>query len=46
VVTTITGLSNNRLQYCNFTNAATASWLVAANGVNTPVIYDGSVGPI
>jgi hypothetical protein len=41
-ITTITGLSNNRFQYTNFTNAAVAAWLVAANGVNTPVIYDGS----
>lgn len=41
--TTITGLSNSRLQYVNFTNAAVAAWLVAANGLNTPVIYDGSV---
>jgi hypothetical protein len=42
VVSTITGLSSNRLQYCNFTNAAVHSWLVAANGVDAPIIYDGS----
>lgn len=43
VATTITGQSNSRWQYCNFTNAATAAWLVAGNGLDTPVIYDGSV---
>lgn len=42
VATTITGQSNSRYQYVNFTNAATTSWLVAANGLNTPVVYDGS----
>lgn len=42
VVTSITGLSSNRFQYCNFTNAAVGAWLVAANGVDTPIIYDGS----
>jgi hypothetical protein len=41
-ITTITGLSSNRWQYCNFTNAAVAAWLVAGNGVDHPVIYDGS----
>lgn len=40
--TTVTGLSSGRLQGCNFTNAATAAWLVAANGVDTPIIFDGS----
>lgn len=40
--TTITGLSTQRFQYCNFTNAAVNAWLVAANGVDTPIIYDGS----
>lgn len=40
--TTVTGLSNSRLQYTNFTNAATASWLAAANGQDTPVIFDGT----
>lgn len=42
VVTTVTGLSNNRFQYCNFTNAAVNAWLVAANGVDIPKIYDGT----
>lgn len=41
-ITTITGLSSNRFQYCNFTNAAVNAWLAAANGVDTPVVYDGS----
>src|SRR6185503_1096722 len=41
-ITTITGLSSNRWQFCNFTNAAVAAWLVAGNGVDHPVIYDGS----
>jgi len=41
-ITTITGLSNNRWQGCNFTNAAVNAWLVAGNGVDTPVIYDGT----
>ena len=42
VITSITGLSNNRFQYCNFTNAAVNAWLVAGNGVDHPIIYDGS----
>ena len=42
IATTITGQSNSRWQGCNFTNAATASWLVAGDGVDTPIIYDGS----
>lgn len=42
VITTVTGLSNNRWQYSNFTNAATAAWLVCGNGVDAPRIYDGS----
>ncbi len=42
-ISTITGLSSNRWQFCNFTNAAVASWLVAADGVDAPVIYNGSV---
>lgn len=40
--TTITGQANSRFQYVNFTNAADTSFLVAANGVNTPVIYDST----
>lgn len=42
VATTITGLSSNRWQYCNFTNAAVNAWLVAANGIDLPVIFDGT----
>jgi hypothetical protein len=42
-LTTVTALSNSRMQYTNFTNAATAAWLVAANGADTPVIYNGTV---
>lgn len=40
--TSITGLSNSRWQYTNFTNAAVNAWLVAANGLDTPVIFDGT----
>ena len=42
VATTITGKSNSRWQYCNFTNASVSAWLVAANGIDTPIIYNGS----
>lgn len=41
-ITTVTGLSNNRWQYTNFTNAAVNAWLVCANGVDAPRIYDGT----
>jgi hypothetical protein len=40
--TSITGLANSRLQYTLFTNAASTTFLMAANGADTPVIYDGS----
>lgn len=40
--TTITGKSNSRWQYCNFTNAASSAFLVAANGIDNPIIYDGT----
>lgn len=40
--TTITGWSNSRAQPVNFTNASATSYLVVPNGVNTPVIFDGS----
>ncbi len=43
VISTETGLSSNRWQYSNFTNAAVNAWLVAANGVDHPRIFDGSV---
>lgn len=39
--TTVTGLSNSQLQYTNFGNAGT-NYLIAANGLDTPRIYDGS----
>lgn len=41
-ITTVTGLSSNRWQYCNFTNAATSAWLPTANGVDAPRVYDGT----
>jgi len=41
-ITTVTGLSNSRLQYVNFTNAASTSFLVTANGLDVPNYYDGS----
>lgn len=40
--TSITGKSNSRWRYTNFTNAAVNAWLVAANGIDTPIIYNGS----
>jgi len=42
VATTITGKTNSRWQYSNFTNAAVNAWLVAANGLDTPIIFDGT----
>jgi hypothetical protein len=42
VSTTVTGWSNSRAQYVNFTNAADTTYLIVVNGVNTPVIYNGS----
>lgn len=42
VATTITGRSNNRWQGTNFTNAAVNAWLVLGNGVDNPVIFDGT----
>jgi len=41
-ITSVTGLSSNRWQYCNFTNAAVNAWLVTASGVDAPRIYNGS----
>ena len=40
--TSITGLANSRLQYTLFTNAASTTFLLAANGADTPVIFDGT----
>lgn len=37
-----TGLSNARLQSVNFANDG-GSWLVAVNGANTPIKYNGTV---
>lgn len=37
----VSGLSNSRFQYTNFGNAGN-NYLIAANGVDTPRIYDGS----
>lgn len=39
--TTVTGLSNSRLQYTNFGNSG-SNYLIAANGVDTPRIYNGT----
>lgn len=37
-----TGLSNNRWEYINFKNAAGTGYLYAVNGVDKPLLYDGS----
>lgn len=41
--TTVTGLSNSRMQFTMFTNSSGTAYLVAANGINTPQIYNGTV---
>ena len=41
--TTVTGLSNSRMQHVNFTNSAATSYLIAVNGADTPKIYNGTV---
>ena len=41
--TSVTSLSSSWMQFTNFTNASQTSYLIAANGVDTPVIYDGTV---
>ena len=38
----VSGLLSNRWNYLNFANAASAAWLIACNGQDTPVRYDGS----
>lgn len=38
----LTGLSNSRFESCNVTNSAGTSYLVFANGADTPRLYDGS----
>lgn len=40
--TSITGLASQRLQYTNFTGVSGAHYIFAANGVDTPVQYDGT----
>lgn len=40
--TGITGLSNSRWQGTMFTNAAANSFMPIANGLDTPLIYDGA----
>jgi hypothetical protein len=43
VATSVTMLTNDRWQFCNFTNESDAqNYLVTANGVDTPQIYDGA----
>jgi len=42
VITTETGLANNRWQYVNFTTSA-GKFLWACNGIDAPVHYNGSV---
>lgn len=42
VATTVTGMLNSRWQYINWTNSAGTKYLIAANGADTPKIYDGS----
>lgn len=42
--TTVTGLTNDRWQYDNFTNESnTANYLICGNGVDPAQIYDGSM---
>ena len=38
----VSGLKSNRWNYLNFANAASSAWLIACNGQDTPVSYDGS----
>lgn len=41
----VTGLTNSRFQYVNTSNAG-GSYLIAVNGADTPLLYDGSAwGP-
>lgn len=40
--TTVNSLSTSWMQYTNFTNASDTSYLIAANGVDNAVIYNGS----
>lgn len=43
VPTSVTGMSNSRWQYVNFTNAANTSYLIAVNGADVPKIWNGTV---
>ena len=36
------GYTSNRWQWVNFANDAANTWLIACNGVDTPIRYDGS----
>lgn len=42
VATTVTGLSDSRWQYTNFTNDSGTHYLIACNGVDPAKIYDGA----
>lgn len=42
VATSITTLSNSRLQYLQFSNPSSVQYLVVCNGVDAPLLYDGS----
>ncbi len=41
VPTVLTGFLNSRFQFCQFSNPAN-QWLVAVNGENTPILFDGT----
>lgn len=41
-VTTVTGRSNSRWQHVNFTNSSDVTYLIAVNGSDPAVIYNGS----
>lgn len=38
----VSGLTNSRFQYVNFTPSGGSSYLYAVNGANTPLIYNGT----
>lgn len=42
VATTVTGMTNSRWQYCNFSNTAGNHFLIACNGLDNAKIYDGA----
>jgi hypothetical protein len=39
----VSGLSNNRWQYINFTPAGGANYLYAVNGIDAPLLWNGTV---